>query len=51
MKKNEKDEKLTLCLRYICKMCPRARKCEQELKLSTLKHLLGKKVGANSENS
>ncbi len=32
MKKNEKDEKLTLCLRYICKMCPRARKCEQELR-------------------
>lgn len=31
MKKEEKEEKLTLCHRYICKMCPRNKKCEEEL--------------------
>lgn len=39
MEKNEKDEKLTLCLRYICKMCPRAKKCEQELKEAKLNNI------------
>ena len=32
MKKEKKEEKLTLCLRYICKMCPRAKWCERELR-------------------
>lgn len=49
MKKNEKEERLYLCLRYKCKVCPRARKCEEELRKNNLEHL--KKVGANSENS
>ena len=41
MKKEEKEEKLTLCLRYICKMCPRAKKCEKELREENLKRWCG----------
>ena len=30
MKKKDKKENLKLCMRYHCKECPRARKCEDE---------------------